>query len=62
MSNGKQFNDPAVGGYANVFGNNGHNLFMLVRKDFTKPADAACQSKHGAEQADRQACDQARKY
>ena len=62
MSNGKQFNDPAVSGDTNVFRNDGHNLFVLVRKDFAKPADAACQRKHGSEEADRQACDQARKY
>jgi hypothetical protein len=38
----KPFHDPAIRDQANVFGKDGHSLFMLARKDFTEPADRAC--------------------
>jgi hypothetical protein len=48
----KPFDRSAIRGQANVFGEDGHNLFMLARKDFTEPADRACQRQHGTQTAD----------
>src|ERR1700751_3569392 len=62
MANWKQLNDPALGGYAKVFGNHGNNLFVLLGEDFEKPAGGACERKHSAKDTYRRARDEPRKY
>jgi hypothetical protein len=58
---GNPLNDAPFRRYANIFGNHRHSLFVLVREDLAKPANASCERKHSAEEAHRDAGDEAGK-